>query len=271
MQLASSSYEHIDPALVGNERRILVSELSGRSNIAAMTKGKDITDPEVNKRVLANVVHLENMGYQFEAAEASFDLLVQKAMGMFTPHFERIKYNVDVETSGPCVHGGHDAMGELTEATVKITLPDGSVRHEVAEGDGPVGALDAALRKSLDDFYPTLRDLHLVDYKVRVVNGAEAGTGAVIRVIVESSDKHTGDLFSTIGVSTNIIEASWLALNDAVEYKLQRDAARAKAKSREVASKDFVISAAINASRQQCKSRGREVHTQSAVPGVPRR
>jgi len=135
---------------------------------------------------------------------------------------------------------------------VKLKLPDGSVRHEVAEGDGPVAALDAALRKSLDDFYPGVRDLKLVDYKVRVVNGAEAGTSASIRVIVESSDKASGDLFSTIGVSTNIVEASWKALVDAVEYKLSRDDARAANSSREKMSRDSVVSAAIDASKQAC-------------------
>lgn len=234
MQLAPTSYEHIDPSSVGNERRILVSELSGRSNIAALTAGRKIDDPDVVKRVLAEVVRLESLGYQFEAAQASFDLLVQKCSGKFTAHFQRLKcalmprcfrgvgasaarplpplcsrYNVDVESACKGEDQKVDApqvAEELTEATVKIRLPDGSVRHEVAEGDGPVAALDGALRKALVEYYASVNDLHLVDYKVRVVNGMEAGTSASIRVIIESSDKATGDIFSTVGVSSNIIE-----------------------------------------------------------------
>jgi 2-isopropylmalate synthase len=209
---ATSSYEHIDPKQVGNERRVLVSELSGRSNIMALTTRHKIEqNRELMDQILAQVVKLENQGYQFEAAEASFDLLVQKCAGQFKPHFERLKYHVEV---------GAEEDGELvTEATVKIRV-GGHVRHEVAEGDGPVNALDGALRKALNGDFPNLRGMHLVDYKVRVVNG-EAGTAARIRVIIESADEH--DLWGTIGVSENIIEASWLALVDAIEYKLAKD------------------------------------------------
>jgi 2-isopropylmalate synthase len=214
---ATSSYEHIDPKLVGNERRVLVSELSGRSNIVALTtKHKIEQNRELMDAILAQVVKLENQGYQFEAAEASFDLLVRRCAGQFQPHFQRIKYHVEV---------GADQEGELvTEGTVKIRVGD-HVRHEVAEGDGPVNALDAALRKALNGAFPNLRDMHLVDYKVRVVNG-EAGTAARIRVIIESADEH--DVWGTIGVSENIIEASWLALVDAIEYKLAKDEWRAE-------------------------------------------
>lgn len=209
---ATSSYEHIDPQLVGNERRILVSELSGRSNIIAMTtKHKIEQSRELMDAILAQVVKLENQGYQFEAAEASFDLLVMRCAGLFRSHFERVKYHVEV---------GADEDRELvTEATVKIRVHD-QLRHEVAEGDGPVNALDAALRKALNGDFPNLREMRLVDYKVRVVN-SEGGTAARIRVIIESADEH--DVWGTIGVSENIIEASWLALVDAFEYKLSKD------------------------------------------------
>jgi 2-isopropylmalate synthase len=209
---ASTSYEHIDPARVGNERRILVSELSGRSNITALTVKHNLRqDQQLMDKILAEVVRLENRGYQFEAAEASFDLLVKRCAGTFEPHFQLIKYHVEVAA---------DPRREIvTESTVKLSLGD-EVRHEVAEGDGPVNALDAALRKALNGTYPSLNHMHLVDYKVRVVN-SEAGTAARIRVFIESRDEH--NVWGTVGVSENIIEASWLALVDAFEYKLYKD------------------------------------------------
>jgi 2-isopropylmalate synthase len=153
---------------------------------------------------------MENDGYQFEAANASFDLLVKKVMGTFEPSFELIKYHVDVEKR---------RTGEIvTEATVKLRVGDG-VEHVVGEGDGPVNALDAALRKSLEVFYPGIAEMRLIDYKVRVVNGRD-GTAARVRVVIESRDKHS--IWGTVGVSENIIEASWLALVDSVEFKLQK-------------------------------------------------
>lgn len=210
----AESYEHIPPEKVGNERRILVSELSGRSNIVAKTtRHKLAEDSALMKQILDRVVALENEGYQFEAAEASFDLLVKKCAGTYQPKFARIHYRVNVETAGQ--------SGPLTEATVKLKIDgDGPIRHEVAEGDGPVNALDTALRKALLDAYPNLDTMHLVDYKVRVINSAE-GTAARVRVVIESADEH--DVWSTVGVSENIIEASWLALVDAFEYKLFKD------------------------------------------------
>jgi 2-isopropylmalate synthase len=219
---ATQSYEHIDPELVGNERRILVSELSGRSNIIALTKQYHMEDDrELMDKILARVVLLENQGYQFEAAEASFDLLVRRTAGLFHPHFERLSYHVNVE-------GERD--GELScEATVKLRIAD-AVRHEVAEGDGPVNALDAAMRKALGGHYPSLAEMSLVDYKVRVIN-SEAATAAGVRVVIESRDEH--DLWGTVGVSTNVIEASWLALVDSFEYKLCKDEARHPLVSRE--------------------------------------
>ena len=208
----TASYEHMDPERVGNARRVLISELSGRSNITACTRQYHVEDNrELLDKILLQVVTLENQGYQFEAAEASFDLLVRKCAGVFQPHFERTKYHVGVSAK-------RDGQ-ILTEATVKVKVA-GELRHEVAEGDGPVNALDGALRKALNGSFPALRDMRLVDYKVRVVN-SEAGTAARIRVIIESADQD--DVWGTVGVSENIIEASWIALVDAVEYKLCKD------------------------------------------------
>jgi 2-isopropylmalate synthase len=208
---AAHTYEHIDPALVGNERRVLVSELSGRSNIIAMaTKHNLQHDKELMDRVLRQIVELENRGYQFEAAEASFDLLVKRLAGTFTPHFELLKYHTSVESRGGT---------PITEASVKLLVGD-AVRHEVAEGDGPVNALDAALRKALNGHFPNLHDMHLVDYKVRVIN-SEAATAASVRVVIESRDD--ADVWGTVGVHENVIEASWAALVDSIEYKLCKD------------------------------------------------
>ncbi|RKY25115.1 MAG: citramalate synthase [Planctomycetota bacterium] len=206
------TYEHIDPELIGNERRFLISELSGKSNVLAqLEKAKIAEDKKLAKEILNRVQELENQGYQFEAANASFELLVKKIMGTYKPFFELVKYHADVEKR---------ATGQIvTEATVKLKVGD-RVEHVVGEGDGPVDALAAALRKSLENFYPTVRDVHLIDYKVRVVN-ARAGTAARVRVIVKSRDKNS--IWGTVGVSENIIEASWQALMDSVEYKLQKD------------------------------------------------
>lgn len=206
------SYEHISPETVGNTRRILVSELSGRSNIVAKTTKYSLeSDPKLMTKILEEVQNLESLGYQFEAAEASFDLLVQKVAGVYKPWFERIHYRVNVE----CEPG----QKPLTEATVKLAVA-GQVEHVVGEGDGPVNALDNALRKALLGTYPQLEEMHLADYRVRVINSAE-GTAARVRVVIESSDHE--DVWNTVGVSENVIEASWLALVDSIEYKLLKD------------------------------------------------
>lgn len=208
----AESYEHINPELVGNERRVLVSELSGRSNIVAKaTKYKIENDGELMTKILQRVQDLENVGYQFEAAEASFDLLVRKAAGTYEPKFQRVHFRVNVESEA-------ETPAE-TEATIKLNVND-EIVHVVGEGDGPVNALDAALRKALLPVYPGLAKMHLVDYKVRVINSTE-GTAARVRVVIESQDDD--DVWSTVGVSENIIEASWLALVDSVEYKLYKD------------------------------------------------
>lgn len=211
---AAHTYEHLPPSLVGNERRILVSELSGRSNIAALTTKHNIqNDRGLMEQILAEVVRQENRGYQYETATGSFDLLVKRCAGQFVPHFETVKYRI--------VAGDRDAVHhrEFAEAIIKLRVGEVE-KFEAAEGHGPVNALDAALRKCLQEFYPNLAQMHLVDYKVRVVNGQE-GTAARIRVNIESTDGQQS--WGTIGVSENIIEASWKALVDAVEFKLLKD------------------------------------------------
>ncbi|TWU16395.1 citramalate synthase [Allorhodopirellula heiligendammensis] len=211
---AAKTYEHIDPELVGNERRILVSELSGRSNIEAVAGKHNLgDDKELMNQILAEVVRLENQGYQFESATASFDLLIKRVSGKFHPHFETIKYRV---VAGDRDVGHHVAFAE---AVIKLKVGD-TLWFDAAEGHGPVNALDAGLRKALTGAYPQLSEISLIDYKVRVVDSA-SGTAASIRVNIESTDGK--ETWGTIGVSDNIIEASWQALVDSVEYKLHKD------------------------------------------------
>ena len=208
----TDSYEHIDPALVGNERRVLVSELSGRSNIAALTARHNIAkNSKLMDQILAKVVSMESAGYQFETADASFDLLVRRSMNKFRPHFETLHYDVTIDNK---------AGGEVrAEAIVKVRI-DGRDYFEAAEGHGPVDALNAALRKALNGKFPGLNKLHLVDFKVRVIN-SEAATAAGVRVLIQSQDED--DTWGTVGVHENLIEASWIALLDSFEYKLCKD------------------------------------------------
>ncbi len=209
----SFSYEHVDPKLVGNERRILVSELSGRSNILALADKYHIPhDPKIMDSVLAEVVRKESLGYMYETASGSFALLVKQTLKTYKPHFELIAYRVEVHTISE--------NNIITEAIVKFKVGDKTF-HEVAEGDGPINALDGALRKGLESIYPQLASMQLLDYKVRVLN-AEAATAAVVRVIIESRDEN--DFWGTVGVSENIIDASWTALVDSIEYKLHKSA-----------------------------------------------
>ncbi len=211
---AAKTYEHIDPAFVGNERRILVSELSGRSNIVAVATKHNIEDDrELMDKILAEVVRLENQGYQFESAGASFDLLVKRVAGTFQNHFQAIKYRIVAGDRDSIVHN------EFAEAIIKLKVGE-TLWFDAAEGHGPVNALDAALRKALLDTYPCLGEMRLIDYKVRVVDSG-AGTAASIRVNIESGDQD--ETWGTIGVSENIIEASWQALVDAVEYKFHKE------------------------------------------------
>jgi 2-isopropylmalate synthase len=211
----AASYEHVDPAAVGNERRVLVSELSGKSNIAEKLREYGLAqNSELLTRVLDRVQDLENEGYQFEAAEASFVLLVERLAGRHHRWFDPDGFHVSV--SGKL----GEQRSTSTEATIKLKV-EGSLEHTVSEGDGPVNALDGALRKALEGHFPGLKEMSLVDYKVRVIN-ERAGTAARVRVVIESKDHD--DVWGTVGVSENIIEASWLALVDSFEYKLSKDA-----------------------------------------------
>jgi 2-isopropylmalate synthase len=207
-------YEHVEPASVGNTRRILVSELSGKSSVFMKAQelriGLKKDDPST-KKVLATIKRLESEGYEFEAAEGSFKLLVDKALERHTPFFTLEGFRVSVEKR-------RDGQ-IICEATIKVKVGD-LFEHTAAEGDGPVNALDNALRKALMPFYPSIAGVHLMDYKVRVLN-VRAGTAAKVRVLIESKDEEA--MWGTVGVSENIIEASWQALVDSVEYKLLKD------------------------------------------------
>jgi 2-isopropylmalate synthase len=165
--------------------------------------------------VLEEIKRLENQGYEFEAADASFELLVRKTLGEYKPLFELGEYHVSIRKDNA---SGRDTI----EATIKVAV-NGETVHMVAEGDGPVNALDAALRKALVRFFPQLANMNLVDYKVRIIDSAH-GTAAKTRVFIESSDGDTS--WATVGVSFDIIEASWLALRDSVDYFLARKASR---------------------------------------------
>ncbi len=206
------TYEHIKPEVVGNERRFLVSDLSGKSNILAKAREYGIKldkDSEEAKMILQKLKELEKQGYQFEGAEASFELLIKRTLGMVKSYFTLEGFRVIVDTHNSAL---------TSEATVKVRV-DNRREHTAAEGNGPVNALDNALRKALEKFFPELSEMKLVDYKVRVLD-THRGTGAVVRVLIESTDGK--ESWSTIGVSENIIEASLIALKDSIEYKLQR-------------------------------------------------
>jgi 2-isopropylmalate synthase len=214
------TYEHIDPAVVGNRQRVLVSDLSGRSNILykAQEFGVDVEELKPAVRgVLAEVKELENRGFQFEGAEASFELLMQKGLnGQKARSFRLIGFRVIDEKR-------KEDEPPLSEATIMIEGPDGVVEHTAAQGNGPVNALDHALRKALVKFYPQIEEVQLLDYKVRVLGGGE-GTAALVRVLIESGDGH--ERWGTVGVSPNVLEASWQALCDSFDYKLYKDRKR---------------------------------------------
>ena len=205
------AYEHIEPQSVGNVSRILISEQAGVSNVREVAASAGIVlekgSPEA-KQVLSEVKKLESEGWEFEGADASFRLLVQRVLGQQTCLFDLSA----ARTINELREGGE----WMTEATLKINV-DGQVRHTAAEGDGPVHALDNALRKALLEFYPAMEKIHLTDFKVRVVNTRE-GTAAKVRVLVESTDGEKS--WTTVGVSTNIIEASWIALRESIEFGL---------------------------------------------------
>jgi 2-isopropylmalate synthase len=216
------AYEHMKPALVGNQRRVLVSDLSGKSNIEFKAKELGVElggNGFDSKKIVSEIKQLEQQGYQFDVAEGSFKILMEKFTDQFEPLFrlESFRVTIEKDKDGPC----------SSQATVKISVGD---KQEItaAEGYGPVSALDNALRKALDRFFPDLDTMRLVDFKVRVIDGGR-GTAAKVRVFIESRDQD--DIWSTIGVSEDIIEASWQALADSFQFKL--------ANEREIRNKKF--------------------------------
>jgi 2-isopropylmalate synthase len=219
----SESYQHIDPRRVGNRPRVVVSELSGRGNIIYKAKEMSLDLPpegEELKKLLSQIKWLESRGFQYENAEASFELLVRRAKTDYQPPFELVDFMVVVEKRRrPPTREELEEM--LSEATVKVRVGK-EIMHTAAEGKGPVNALDHALRKALLRFYPSVARVRLVDYKVRILE-ENVGTESQVRVLIESSDGLTE--WRTVGSSTNIIEASWLALADSLEYWLLRQIA----------------------------------------------
>ena len=210
----SQTYEHIEPEKVGNHQRILVSDLSGKSNILHKAKeyGLDVDDkdPKVQK-ILESLKESENLGFQYEGAEASFELMMRDALGQKEIFFDFIGFRVIVEKRS-------EDEEPISEATVKLRV-NGIQEVSAAEGTGPVNALDKAIKKALVKFYPELEEVNLYDYKVRILE-EKKGTRAKTRVLVESGDHHSK--WGTVGVSENIIEASWQALIDSIDYKLNQ-------------------------------------------------
>jgi 2-isopropylmalate synthase len=207
------SYEHIVPTKVGNERHTLVSEVAGRSALLAKLQVIDpalTKESEETKRVLAHLKTLEHEGYQFENAEQSFDVRVRKLLGKSQTYFTLDKYNIHIKEPS---QGGVNSKAEVA------FVVNGEVINAIGEGDGPVNALDKAMRNALREIYPAIKEVKLTDYKVRVLD-SNLATAAKVRVMIESSDANSS--WNTIGVSTDITEASWIALQDAIEYKLMQ-------------------------------------------------
>jgi 2-isopropylmalate synthase len=205
------TYEHVPPEMIGNRRRVLVSDLAGRANLFAKARKLEL-DVDEEQHILTELKRLEHDGYEFEAADASFELLIHRLRGKHQPYFELLGFRVIDEHRG--------ALMPMSEATVKVKVGD-RVEHTAASGTGPVNALDHALRSALEKFYPALAEVHLIDYKVRVITGRLSGTASLVRVLISSTDGQSQ--WGTVGLSANIVEASWRALVDSVEYKLVKD------------------------------------------------
>jgi 2-isopropylmalate synthase len=206
-----ATFEHVDPELVGNRRELLISELSGKGTVHARAReaGIELGDEEAG-RVVERVKELEHHGYHFEAADASFELLLRKETGEYEPLFTLEHWRVIVEMG----HMGHVE----TEATIKIWI--GGERYvRTAEGNGPVNALDRALREAIGEIYPHLGDIALENFKVRLIEDATRSTAAVTRVLIDATDGE--QVWGTIGVSENVIVASWQALVESLEYAMQ--------------------------------------------------
>ncbi len=248
------TYEHIDPTLVGNEQRVLVSDLSGRANLLYKAErfGIGLESSHVRKLV-EEVKDLEHRGYLFEGADASLELRMQRVLGEVPRFFDLVQFRVvdekgymrrvfdasggfEVATDEMCEHDPASAW-----AAVMIAGPDGEVEHTAAEGNGPVNALDKALRRGLARFYPSVDEIELCDYKVRVLGG-EHGSAALVRVLIDSRDSR--HRWGTVGVSVNVIEASWQAIVDSFEYKLYKDQRKRKGGRRKVAAKKRRLAAA---------------------------
>jgi len=216
------TYEHIRPELVGNSRRVLVSDLSGKSNVSYKSEelGFDFDKNSAeSSKIVSELKKLENEGYQFEAAEASFELLVKELTNSAPEFFSLEGFRVIMERNADGV--------SRSEATIKVCV-NGQMELSAAEGNGPVHALDAALRRALCEFYPEINTMHLQDYKVRVLNEKD-GTGAKVRVLIDSAKE--GSSWGTVGVSENIIDASWKALSEGVTYFLMNQNSKAKQKT----------------------------------------
>src|SRR5271170_1483475 len=222
------TYEHVDPALLGNDRRVLLSELSGRANILYKTREFGI-ESELSKDQIAALLEelkrLEAAGYTFDGADASFELLMLRTLGRVKDHFNFVSFRVFDDK-------WHEEQAPFSEAVIVIEGPDGKRTRNSAIGNGPVNALDSALRQALVPYYPSLEAMQLVDYKVRVLDNG-AGTEARVRVLIESTDGKRR--WGTVGLSSNVVEASWQALIDSVEFKLHKDDAKAPARSRSMA------------------------------------
>jgi 2-isopropylmalate synthase len=212
---SDATYEHVPPERVGNRQRVLISDLSGESNILYKAAEFKIDlkskDPRVRK-ILDDLKRLENEGFQFEGAEGSFEILTKKALGQHKKFFELMGFRVIVEKK-------EEEAPPLSEATIMVRVGD-RIEHTASVGNGPVNALDNAIRKALEKFYPELREVKLLDYKVRILSSKD-GTGAQTRVLIESGDGESK--WGTVGVSENIIQASWQALVDSIDYKLLKE------------------------------------------------
>ncbi|MGO8804120.1 citramalate synthase [Candidatus Binatus sp.] len=224
IQRNTATYEHVDPALLGNDRRVLLSELSGRANIAYKAKEFGLELDTANDKIavlLDELKRLEGAGYTFDGADASFELLMLRTLGLAKEHFNFVSFRVFDDK-------WHEDRAPFSEAVVVIEGPDGVRTRNSAIGNGPVNALDSALRQALLPYYPNLETMQLVDYKVRVLDNG-AGTEARVRVLIESTDGKRR--WGTVGLSSNVVEASWQALVDSIEYKLHKDNVKPRAKA----------------------------------------
>jgi len=211
MRRSSTSYQHIEPEAVGNQSRVVISELSGRGNLISKAEEYGLSasaDSRTYSELLDDIKNLEAQGFSFEAAEASVTMMMKRRQPDYAPPFTLVDFLVNVEH--------RQGRGIFAEATVKVRV-NGEIIHTAAEGNGPVNALDTALRKALTPIYPQLEHFHLADYKVRILDG-ENGTAAVTRVLIDT--QNGTQRWSTVGASANIIEASWKALYDSIEYGL---------------------------------------------------